>query len=264
VTGHYNSVGHSGRRRLQCRPSYFLKFAMTESVRLAKRVADLVSCSRREAEQYVEGGWVTVDGVVVEESRAPVLPSQTVALLPDATLTPVEPVTLLLHKPAGFDADAVLQLITVENLMAEDRSGKQFLKRHVARQTLTDRLENDASGLMVLTQDWRIVRKLVQDAPKVEYEYVVEVSGELAPEGLALLKHGLTFSGKPLPPIKVSWQNETHLRFALKTPPRGLIQHMCEKVGLTVVSMKRLRIGRLSLAGLPQGQWRYLLGYERF
>ena len=104
----------------------------------------------------------------------------------------------------------------------------------------------------------------VDDAAKIEQEYIVEVRGDIIPDGLQLLNHGLKFSGKPLPPVKISWQNETRLRFPLKAPPRGLIAHMCEKVGLEIVSMKRIRLGRVPMAGLPAGQWRYLLGYERF
>lgn len=237
---------------------------MTESIRLVKRVAELASCSRSEAVQYIEGGWVRVDGQAVEESGFRVLPQQQVELIPNAKLEAVEPVTILLHKPAGSDAQAIHQLITPDNLFAGDRSGKRFLKRHVNDLTVTEPMETNASGLLVLTQDWRIKRKLIDDAARIEYEYVAEISGALKPDGLALLNHGLTFNGKPLPPIKVSWQSETRLRFALKNPPRGLIMHMCEQVGLTVLSLKRLRVGRLPLAGLPEGQWRYLLGYERF
>jgi 23S rRNA pseudouridine2604 synthase len=105
---------------------------------------------------------------------------------------------------------------------------------------------------------------LIDDAAKIEQETIVEVTGDLVPDGLALLNHGLSFSGKLLPPIKVSWQNETHLRFALKNAQLGQIPHMCQMVGLTVVSMKRIRVGRLPMASLPVGQWRYLIGYERF
>ena len=129
---------------------------------------------------------------------------------------------------------------------------------------MTDMLDKDASGLLVFTQDWHVARKLVDDAAKVEQEFIVEVTGELMPNGLQLLNHGLSFNGKPLPPIKVSWQNETRLRFALKGVQAGQIAHMCRMVGLTIVSIKRLRIGRVPLAGLAAGQWRYLLGYERF
>jgi 23S rRNA pseudouridine2604 synthase len=241
---------------------------MTEPVRLAKRLAEEVSCSRREAEQYIEGGWVTVDGIVVEEPGSRVQPQQQVVLAPKASLDPVQAVTLLLHKPAGVDvsagAEVALQLIHPESRVADDRSGLRLLKRHLTGLTMTDVLDKDASGLLVFTQDWHIARKLVDDAVKIEQEFIVEVKGELMPNGLQLLNHGLPFNGKPLPPIKVSWQNETRLRFALKGVQAGQIAHMCRMVGLTIVSMKRLRIGRVPLAGLVAGQWRYLLGYERF
>lgn len=238
---------------------------MTDSIRLAKRVAELMQCSRSEAEQYIEGGWVRVDGQIVEEPGLRVQ-QQTVEVAADATLAPIEPVTILLHKPAGHDAvaDSPVRLITPDSRAAEDRSGIRFLKRHLAKLTLIDPLETEAGGLVVLTQDWRVIRKLVDDASKIEHEYIVEVSGQLMPDGLAILNRGFPWNGKPLPPVKASWQNETRLRFAIKNPPRGLIAHLCEKVGLNIVSLKRIRIGRVPMAGLQPGQWRYLYGYERF
>ena len=237
---------------------------MVDSIRLSKRVAESVPCSRREAEQYIEGGWVTVDGIVIEEPGYRVTQQQSILLSPDATLIAVDPVTILLHKPAGIDVATALASITPENLYAEDRSGIRFLKKHTVDLKPTDNLESYASGLVVFTQDWHVARKLIDDAATIEQEYIVEVSGDLVPNGLALLNHGLSFNRKPLPPIKVSWQNETRLRFALKGVQRGQIAHMCEMVGLKVVSLKRIRIARMPMASLPVGQWRYLKGYERF
>jgi 23S rRNA pseudouridine2604 synthase len=241
---------------------------MTESVRLAKRLAELRSCSRSEAEQYIQGGWVTVDGQVIEEPGFRVEAHQKIELMPQASLEPFEPITILLNKPAGVDtfsdSSAAIKLITAESLVADDRSGNRFLKRHVTGLTQTDHLETAASGLQVLTQDWRIARKLIDDAAKIEQEYIVEVSGEIVQDGLALLNHGLIFNGKQLPPIKVSWQSEHRLRFALKGVQRGQIAVMCEKVGLSVNAIKRIRIGRIPMSNLPVGQWRYLLDYERF
>ncbi|NQD93863.1 RNA-binding protein, partial [Pseudomonas sp. CrR25] len=72
---------------------------MTDPIRLSKRLIELVGCSRREAELYIEGGWVLVDGQVVEEPQFKVL-AQRVELHPDAVAAPLEPVTLLLHVPA--------------------------------------------------------------------------------------------------------------------------------------------------------------------
>lgn len=240
---------------------------MTESVRLAKYLADMLPCSRREAEQYIEGGWVLVDGVVVEEPGFRV-EQQKVELLPGAGLDEIAPVTILMHWPAergaAPDGEAVADWVTPATHAADDRAGIRFLKRHLKNLALTEPLEPRAGGLLVFTQDWRIKRKLVDDRNRIEQEYIVEVSGQIAPDGLELLKHGLSFNRKPLAPVKVSWQNETRLRFALKAPQRGQIAHMCEAVGLQVKSLRRIRLGRLPMAGLVAGEWRYLLGYEQF
>ncbi len=237
---------------------------MTDSIRLVKRVADAIPCSRREAEQYIEGGWITIDGLVVEEPGHRVSPQQAIVLSPDATLVAVDPVTILFHKPVGIDMDAALQSIRADNLYAEDRSGIPFLKKHISALKATDALETYASGLVVFTQDWQIARKLIDDVATIEQEYIAEVGGDLIDGGLALLNHGLNFNNRPLPPIKVSWQNETRLRFALKAGRHGQIAHMCEKVGLKLINLKRIRMARIPMAALPVGEWRYLKGYERF
>lgn len=242
---------------------------MTEqdnTIRLAKRVADMLPCSRREAELYIEGAFVRVDGELVEEPGARVAPEQTVELAKDATLLEIAPVTILLNKPAGIsagidkDGQPVFSLLS-EETRAESARGERFLKRHLVNLSLESPLETMASGLVVLTQDFRITRKLGEG---LEQEIIVEVEGSIADNGLALLNHGLPYNGKPLPPIKVSWQNEKRLRFALKSPKPGQIQHMCKLVGLKVVAMKRIRIGRVAMSSLPVGEWRYLQGFERF
>jgi 23S rRNA pseudouridine2604 synthase len=238
---------------------------MKEPVRLAKRLAESVPCSRREAELYIAGGWVTVDGQVVEEPQFMVL-QQKVELHPEATLVPVAPVTILFHQATDTDMSisSAQQLIRADTRALEDHSGIHLLKQHFVRLVPCVPLETNASGLSVYTQDYRVTRKLTDDGATIEQEYVVEVAGELPAEGLKLLNHGLTFNCKPLPPVKVSWQNETRLRFALKGVKPGQIAHMCKSVGLQVLSMKRIRIGRVSMAKLQAGQWRYLMPYERF
>lgn len=236
---------------------------MTEPVRLSKRLIEVVGCSRREAELYIEGGWVTVDGVVVEEPQFKV-GEQRVELLADAVLTPVEPVTLLLHVPAGHYPDRAIESISAATHWADDACGIRPLKSHFARLISCAPLQTGADGLHVLTQDWRIERKLKEDLNKLEQEYVVEVIGTLSNSQLKRLAHGLTFNGVALPPCKVSWQNETRLRFALKNPLPGQIVFMCNSVDLKVLGMKRIRIGGVSMGKVTPGQWRYLAGKERF
>jgi len=233
---------------------------MTVTIRLAKRLIELVSCSRSEAELYIAGGWVMVDGQVIEEPQYMVSDAQVVELHHAANLIPIEPATMLIHKPAF--ADAVQ--ISAENRSADDTSGIYLLKQHLHRLTQCLPLERNAGGLQVFTQNFRVARKLTDEAATIEQEYIVEVEGELSAEGLKLLNHGLKFNGRMLPPIKVSWQNETRLRFALKGVIAGSVAHMCQAVGLKVIAMKRIRIGRVAMAKLPVGQWRYLMPHEKF
>ena len=249
---------------------------MTEPLRLSKRLAEMLACSRREAEQYIEGGWVSVDGVVVEEPQFRVA-DQKIELSPDASLLATTAVTLLLHKPADYEARAqasgdagiqtAAQLLTAANQSTLDRSNIRPLKKHFTSAELATPLATAASGLVVFTQDWRVLRKLREDARLLEHEVVVEVSGDIKPGGLERLNridHGLRYEGVLLTPAKVSWQSETRLRFALKGEVPGQIAYMCESVGLQVEAMKRLRVGRISLAQLAPGHWRYLMPYERF
>jgi 23S rRNA pseudouridine2604 synthase len=238
---------------------------MTDNtIRLAKRLAEMIPCSRAEADKYIAGGWVSVDGQVVEEAGARVADDQDVVLHPDATLAELVPVTILLHKPAGVDAAAAARLLSADTLVRAEHGNQRFLKRHLANLTLATPLDDKASGLVVFTQDFRVARKLVDEAHRVEQEFIVEVAGAIREGGLALLNHGLTFNGKPIPPMKVSWQNETRLRFALKGVKPGQLLHMCRMVGLSIVSTRRIRVGRVPMASLPSGHWRYLHEYERF
>ncbi len=236
---------------------------MTESVRLAKRLAELVPCSRREAELYIAGGWALVDGVMVDIPQFMVT-QETVTLHPEATLTPIAPATMLFHLPPGMNADDAKELLSADTQSMDDPADIRLLKQHFSHLTQSLPIELNACGLLVFTQDWRVTRKLNEDAATLEQEYVVEVAGELSPDGLKLLNHGLSFNGRRLPPIKVSWQNETRLRFALKGAQPGQITHMCKSVGLQVLSMKRIRIGSVAMSKLQPGLWRYLMLHERF
>lgn len=235
---------------------------MTEPVRLAKRVVALAQCSRREAEQYIEGGWVQVDGVVVEAPQF-MVDMQNISIDPKAALIPTEPATLVLHKPAGRDPATAGTLITPQTRAADDASGVRPLKRHLQRLSSPLLLPVDASGMLIFTQDRRVIRKLTEDIDRLEQEFEVDVSGEVIENGLALLNHGLRFNNYAMPPIKVSWQSEQRLRFAFKKLQPSQIAPMCEAVGLKVLAMKCLRVGRIPLAKLPPGQWRYLNPQDR-
>ncbi len=235
-------------------------------MRLDKHLVKLIDCSRGEAQKYIEGGWVLVDDEIVDAPQFQIS-DQKVELHPDATLAPTVAMTILLHMPNDFDAsnpDAVLELITPETRAKGDYSGIRLLKRHFARLKATAPLEEGATGLLVFSQDGRVVHRLVEDASKNEQEYHVEVTGDIEEDGLDKLNRKMNQNGWPLPAAKVSWQSETRLRFALKNVRTGQIEFMCDSVGLKVVAMKRIRIGRVSMGKMPPGQWRYLPVGELF
>lgn len=245
---------------------------ISEPMRLKQRVAQLFGCARDDAEHYIRNGWVTVDGAVVEAPQHMVT-AELIELHGGARLEPVEPATILLHKPAGFaaisGANPAAALVTPDTHWADDASGIRPLQRHFHRLTPLVSLDAEASGLMVLTQDGRVWRRLREDGDEIEHEYLVEVSGEIAPYGLRKLSHGLRFNGRALPPCKVSWQNEIRLRFAIKGVQGGQLRDMCAQVGLGVVAIRRLRIGKVPIGkglhgAMPPGQWRYLPVGERF
>ena len=241
------------------------------SLRLSKRMAELGLCSRREADEYIEKGWVRVDGRVVSELGARVKPGQAIELDRRGQTAQDRRVTILLNKPVGYVSgqaedgyEPASVLITAENRWAEDPSETRFLNTHHRGLAPAGRLDIDSIGLLVFTQDGRIARALIGEDSAIEKEYHVRVEGSLDAEGLKLLNHGLSLDGEALRPAKVSWLNEDQLRFVLREGKKRQIRRMCELVGLKVVGLKRVRIGRVMLGNLPPGQWRYLGANELF
>ncbi|WP_145129982.1 rRNA pseudouridine synthase [Pseudomonas sp. URMO17WK12:I11] len=236
---------------------------MSEPVRLSKRLVEQLGCSRREAELYIEGGWVTVDGVVVEQPQFKV-EQQHVELLPGARAESLEPVTLLLHQGAGMDNETARLGLNMNSLSEAHREGVRPLHGHFTRQACVAPLEPGASGLQVFTQDWRVTRKINADLRKLEQEFVVQVRGEASAQMLERLARGVTHNDRELPKAKASWQNETHLRLVLKNPQPGQISELCAYLRLELLGMRRIRLGGVSMGKLALGQWRYLMGTERF
>lgn len=236
---------------------------MSEPIRLSKRVVELLGCSRREAELYIEGGWVTVAGERVEAPQFKVT-DQPVELLPGARAEEIPPATLLLHKPAGCDIEQALALLTPDNRWADDSAPIRPVRKHLLRQQPIGQLDSEASGLLVFTQSWGVLRHLTNPHKPLEEEYVAEVRGSADTRQLEHLKRGIRQGPRQLPPCKASWQNEHHLRLALKAAQPGDIRALCQAIGLRLVGLRRIRIGAVNMARLPVGQWRYLKPGERF
>jgi 23S rRNA pseudouridine2604 synthase len=242
-----------------------------EKVRVSKLMSEQGICSRREADSYIERGWVLVDGVPVTELGTRIFPNQKITLARAARSRQDASVTILLNKPVGYVSaqpekgyQPAIALITPAARFQGDRSPLQFNPAHLRGLAPAGRLDIDSTGLLVLTQDGRIAKQLVGEGGEMEKEYLVRVTGNLPDKGLALLNHGLSLDGEPLKHAEVAWQNKDQLRFVLRQGKKRQIRRMCELVGLAVTGLKRVRIGNVRLGDLPGGQWRYLRSDERF
>ncbi|HEY5994638.1 MAG TPA: pseudouridine synthase [Gallionellaceae bacterium] len=242
-----------------------------EKVRLSKLMSEQGLCSRREADSYIERGLVKVDGVVVSELGTRIFPNQRITLERAAQALQQARVTILLNKPVGYVSGQAeegykpaVTLVSAASRYSGDAAQLRFSPAQLRGLAPAGRLDIDSTGLLVLTQDGRIAKQLIGEDSEIEKEYLVRVQGKLAPNGLALLNHGLSLDGKKLKPAKVSWQNEDQLRFVLREGRKRQIRRMCELVGLKVTGLKRVRIGKVKLGDLPQGQWRYLREDESF
>ena len=255
----------------------------TGSVRLNKRMADLGLCSRREADAWIEQGWVKVNGQVASMGQ-PVTTSDRITVDKAAEQRQQQQVTILLHKPMGYVSgqaedghQPAVTLVQARNHWQGDLSRTRFNPAQLRGLAPAGRLDIDSVGLLVLTQDGRVARQLIGEDSDIEKEYLVRVVWQ-GPQGdvgqdvqavfpreqLARLRHGLSLDGKPLKPAQVEWQNPEQLRFVLKEGKKRQIRRMCEQVGLKVVGLKRIRMGRVTLGQLPAGQWRYLAPHEQF
>ncbi|GHU17437.1 hypothetical protein FACS189475_01250 [Betaproteobacteria bacterium] len=239
-------------------------------VRVSKLMASRGLCSRREADDFIVRGWVYVDGERVSELGTRADPSAKITLDSQARAAQQRLMTILLHKPVAYvsgqpepGCQPAVVLIRPENQRTSSDT-PLFHASHLKGLAPAGRLDVDSTGLLVLTQDGRVARRLIGENSKVEKEYLVRVEGQLIDNGLALLNHGLSLDGKPLKPARVEWLNDDQLRFILNEGRKRQIRRMCELVGLRVTGLKRVRIGTVRLGDLPVGKWRYLRENEMF
>lgn len=243
--------------------------------RLSKRMSALGLSSRREADAWIERGWVKVDGVVAILGLK-VLPQQKITIDQRAASQQARRVTVVLNKPVGYvsgQAEDGYQpasvLVTPENQWRHAAGqGAPARRQDLLGLAPAGRLDIDSTGLLVLTQDGRIAKQLIGEDSAVEKEYLVRVRharpGKLPAVQMNRLQHGLSLDGKALRPARVSWQNDDQLRFILREGKKRQIRRMCELVGLQVLGLKRVRIGQVMLGELPQGKWRFIEPGERF
>jgi 23S rRNA pseudouridine2604 synthase len=245
--------------------------ANEEQVRISKILSEKGLCSRREADRYIEQGLVLLDGEVVSELGTRAFRSQKVELMKKASSIQASKATVILNKPVGYishlddekEFTPASSLITPDNFYINNniRQNSRFNTTGLAP---AGRLDIDSSGLLVLTQDGRIAKQIIGENAIIEKEYLVRIDGTLNDTSMDLLNHGLSLDDYKLKPAKVFWQNEDQLSFTLIEGRHRQIRRMCDLVGVTVVGLKRVRIGNVRLGDIPTKRWRFLNSNESF
>ncbi|HEX6860489.1 MAG TPA: pseudouridine synthase [Caulobacteraceae bacterium] len=242
------------------------RYEDAEPQRVNRWLAQSGVCSRREAEGLIAEGLVSIDGEVVSDVGRKILPGQTLVLADRAEQQLSSALTVMIHKPVGIVSaqpehgqTPAVRLLTRARLYGE---GPPAPARD-AKLAPVGRLDMDSRGLLILSEDGVVAKAVIGPASELEKEYLVEVKGEITDAKVVKLRHGLELDGRKLKPAKVNLIGKQKLRFVLKEGRNRQIRRMCELVGLEVVDLFRVRVGKITLGDLPEGAWRPLTAEER-
>jgi len=217
------------------------------TVRINKYLSETGVCSRREADQWIEAGRVTVDGVVAVLGTQ-VSDGQKVLLDGHPLRPKPKRIYLALNKPVG-----------IECTTDRDVPGNivDFVG-HRERIYPVGRLDKDSEGLILLTNDGDIVNTILRAENAHEKEYVVAVDRPLTPEFLCGMAGGVPILGTMTQPCRVTQVGRNTFRIVLTQGLNRQIRRMCEHFDYTVRRLQRVRIMHIHLGRLPLGKWREL------
>ncbi|MBV8683870.1 MAG: rRNA pseudouridine synthase [Caulobacteraceae bacterium] len=235
-----------------------------EPQRVNRWLAQNGVCSRREADDLIARGLVSIDGETVNDAGRKIAFGQTLTLADAAAVG--EGLSVLLHKPVGIVSGQpepgqvpAVRLLTRDALWGE---GSVIPDRN-SRLAPVGRLDRDSRGLLLLSEDGVVAKAVIGPQSELDKEYRVRVAGEITDRAIGMLRHGLELDGRKLRPAIVRRAGGQNLVFILTEGRNRQIRRMCELVDLKVEDLFRVRIGPLRLDDLPQGRWRPLTPQER-
>ena len=220
-------------------------------MRLNKYLSETGACSRREADEWIEAGRVTVNGCAAQLG-AQVQPGDDVRVDGRPAGARVARVYLALNKPPGVECTTDRDI--PQNIV-------DFVGHH-ERIFPVGRLDKDSEGLILLTNDGDIVNEVLRSEHHHEKEYVVAVDRPYPPEFLEQMAAGVRLSDATTKPCKVTRLGPKMFQIILTQGLNRQIRRMCEALGFTVEGLRRVRIMHIRLGELPLGRWRQLSPQE--
>jgi 23S rRNA pseudouridine2604 synthase len=223
------------------------------SVSLNKFISDTGYCSRREADRLIEAGRVLINdepaqlgnryqaGDVVEVDGSIITAPKKDKL-----------VYIALYKPAGITTTSEAHI--PGNIVA--------FVNHAKRIFPIGRLDKDSEGLIFLTNDGDIVNKILRSGNKHEKEYIVRLNKPAEQGFVAQMSSGVPILGTMTAPCKIQMTGRQTFKITLTQGLNRQIRRMCEQLGYSVLSLKRVRIMNIELGNLALGKWRNLSDVE--
>ena len=220
-------------------------------ISLNKFISDTGFCSRREADHYIEQGRVTINGREASKGNR-VQAGDEVRVDGEKLKTKKSTVYIALNKPKGITCTTDLK----------DKTNVIDFVGYKSRIFPIGRLDKLSEGLLFLTNDGDIVNKILRAGNRHEKEYVVVVDKPFSAAFVQQMSSGVRIPGAKTLPCFVKQEGADRFRIILTQGLNRQIRRMCETLGYTVKSLKRIRIMNITLAGIPPGKWRYFTSDE--
>jgi len=226
-----------------------------ELIRLNKYLAGRGIASRREADRLIADGLISVNGKVIREMGVKINPEKDKVSVSDQVIKRQQKlIYIALNKPAGY-------VTSVKRTQVEKKIVTDLIKIN-ERVYPVGRLDKDTTGLLILTNDGTLTYKLTHPSSECEKEYEVTVDGAIKGGQMDKLKAGVKLWGEKTKETQVKKIGSRQMRIVLTEGKNRQIRRICQKVGLSVIQLKRIRIKRLKLGNLPEGKWRKLTPEE--
>ena len=221
-------------------------------IRLNKYIANAGVCSRREADKLIEAGAVTVNGVVVTELGTKVQPTDEVRY-GDRVLQREKPVYILLNKPKDY-------ITTTSD--EYDRKNVMNLVFGACDQRVypVGRLDRNTTGLLLITNDGELAKKLTHPRYGVKKIYHVELDRNLSGEDFSKIITGLELEDGFIAPDELAYVGESkrEIGITLHSGKNRIVRRIFEHLGYDVIKLDRVYYAGLTKKDLPRGQWRFL------
>jgi len=233
-------------------------------IRLNKALAFAGVCSRRKADELITAGAVCVNGIVADEL------GQRIDPVADAITVHGKPVVLSSDGMAGQFTYVMLHKPIQVVSTASDPEGRpavlDFLPEELRKSTRlypVGRLDYFSEGLLLLTDDGELTNRLTHPRYQLPKRYQVRVREHIESRMLDIMREGMTLrEGERLAPVEVAVQEDSTLLLTLRQGINRQIRRMCRDLGLTILSLRRISLGPLSLGDLAKGGCRLLLPDE--